>query len=123
VRRDTVRRLAGPRLNRLSAALYHRGALAVAIVRLLPIAPFVVVNLVMGAMRIRLRDFLAGSLVGLMPGMLAATVLSEQVSRLIAEPTEINVWLIAIAAALLVTLVYVGQRWLRRLDRETTGHS
>jgi phospholipase D1/2 len=92
-------------------------------VRLLPIAPFVVVNLVMGAMRIRLRDFLAGSLVGLMPGMLAATVLSEQVSRLIAEPTEINVWLIAIAAALLVTLVYVGQRWLRRLDRETTGHS
>jgi phospholipase D1/2 len=123
VRRDTVRRLAGPRLNRMSAALYHRGALAVAVVRLLPIAPFVVVNLVMGAMRIRLRDFVLGSLVGVLPGMLVATVLSEQVSRLLAEPSEINGWLIAIAAALLITLVYAGQRWLRKLDRETTGPS
>jgi phospholipase D1/2 len=123
VRRDTVRRLAGPRLNRLSAALYHRGALAVAVVRLLPIAPFVVVNLVMGAMRIRLRDFILGSLVGILPGMLAATVLSEQVSRLLAEPSEINGWLVAVAAALLISLVYVAQRWLRRLDRETTGQA
>ncbi|HSN19799.1 MAG TPA: VTT domain-containing protein, partial [Usitatibacter sp.] len=121
VRRDTVRRLAGPRLNRMSAALYHRGALAVAIVRLLPIAPFVVVNLVMGAMRIRLRDFVLGSLVGIIPGMLAATVLSEQISHLLVAPSEINGWLIAIAVALLVTIVYVGQRWLRRLDRETIG--
>jgi uncharacterized membrane protein YdjX (TVP38/TMEM64 family) len=123
VRRDTVRRLAGPRLNRLSAALYHRGALAVAVVRLLPIAPYVVVNLVMGAMRIRLRDFVLGSLVGIVPGMLAATVLSEQISRLLVAPAEINGWLIAIAVVLLVTVVYLGQRWLRRLDRETTGGS
>jgi uncharacterized membrane protein YdjX (TVP38/TMEM64 family) len=121
VRRDTVRRLAGPRLNRLTAALYHRGALAVAVVRLLPIAPFVVVNLVMGAMRIRLRDFVLGSLVGVLPGMLMATVLSEQISRWIVKPAEINGWLIALAAALLVTVVYFGQRWLRRVDRETTG--
>jgi len=116
-----VRRLAGPRLNRMSAALYHRGALAVAIVRMLPIAPFVVVNLVMGAMRIRLADFVLGSLVGIIPGMLTATVLSEQISRLLVAPAEINVWLIAIAVVLLVTVVYLGQRWLRRLDRETTG--
>ena len=119
VRRDTVRRLAGPRINRLSAALYHRGALAVAIVRMVPIAPFVVVNLVMGALRIRLRDFVIGSLVGVMPGMLTATVLSDQVSRVLADPADINGWLIAIAATLLVTLVYFGQRWLRRLDRES----
>jgi uncharacterized membrane protein YdjX (TVP38/TMEM64 family) len=119
VRRDTVRRLAGPRVNRLSAALYHRGALAVAIVRLVPIAPFVVVNLVMGAMRIRLRDFILGSLVGVLPGMLTATVLSDQVSRVLADPADINGWMIAIAAAILVTLVYFGQRWLRRLDRQS----
>jgi phosphatidylserine/phosphatidylglycerophosphate/cardiolipin synthase-like enzyme/uncharacterized membrane protein YdjX (TVP38/TMEM64 family) len=121
VRRDTVRRLAGPRLNRLTAALYHRGALAVAVVRLLPIAPFVVVNLVMGAMRIRLRDFVLGSLVGVLPGMLMATVLSEQISRWIVKPAEINGWLIALAAVLLVTVAWFGQRWLRRVDRETTG--
>ena len=118
VRRDTVRRLASPRVNRHSAALDHRGALAVAIVRMVPIAPFVVVNLVMGAMRIRLRDFIVGSLIGVLPGMLTATVLSEQVSRVLSDPADLNGWLIATAATLLLTLVYFGQRWLRRLDRQ-----
>jgi uncharacterized membrane protein YdjX (TVP38/TMEM64 family) len=77
----------------------------------------------MGAMRIRLRDFVLGSLVGIVPGMLAATVLSEQLSRLLVKPAQINGWLIAVAVVLMVTIVYFGQRWLRRLDRETTGRS
>jgi uncharacterized membrane protein YdjX (TVP38/TMEM64 family) len=123
VRRDTVRRLAGPRVNRMSAVLHERGALAVAIVRMLPVAPYVVVNLVMGALRIRLRDFLVGSAIGLLPGMLASTVLSEQVSRLLVDPARVNGWLIAFAGALLVGLVYFGQRWLRRLDRRSRAAS
>ena len=53
-----------------------------------------------------------------MPGMLTATVLSDQVSRVLADPADINGWLIAIAATLLITLVYFGQRWLRSLDRQ-----
>ena len=36
----------------------------------------------------------------------------------LADPADINGWLIALAAALLLTLVYLGQRWLRRLDRQ-----
>jgi hypothetical protein len=55
--------------------------------------------------------------------MLAATVLSEQLSRLLVKPAQINGWLIAVAVVLMVTIVYFGQRWLRRLDRETTGRS
>ena len=117
VRRDTVRRLAGARVNRMTAVLHERGALAVAVVRMLPVAPYVVVNLVMGAMRIRLSDFLLGSAIGLTPGMLASTVLGEQVSRALADPARVNGWLIGLAAVILVSLVYFGQRWLRRLER------
>jgi len=40
-------------------------------------------------------------------------------SRVLADPADINGWLIAVAAALMITLVYFGQRWLRRLDRES----
>ncbi len=116
VHRDTVRRLAGPRLARVMALMYRRGALAVAVMRLLPVAPFVVVNFVMGAMRIRVRDFVLGSVVGVMPGMLAATVLSEQLSRALADPATINGWLVGIAAFCLGALAWFGQRWLRRMD-------
>ncbi len=123
VRRDTVRRLAGPRVNRLSAALHRRGALAVAIVRMLPIAPFVVVNLVMGAMRIRLPDFVVGSVIGLLPGMLTATVLSEQLSMALADPAAINGWYVTATALFLIALIYFGQRWLRRLDPQSGAHA
>ena len=55
--RDAVRRLAGARANRLSEHIGRRGVLAMAVLRLLPIAPFTVVNLVAGASHIGLRDY------------------------------------------------------------------
>jgi uncharacterized membrane protein YdjX (TVP38/TMEM64 family) len=116
--RDTVRRLAGPRLARLNALLQRRGMLAVILVRLVPVAPFGVVNLVMGAMRIRVLDFIVGSAIGIVPGMLAATVLSGQLSSALTDPAGINGWLVVSACVVLVALAYGGQRWLRRMDRQ-----
>src|SRR6185369_13488002 len=55
-RRDMVRAIAGTRLNRLSRALRKRGLLAVTAIRLVPVAPFTVENVVAGAIHIRLRD-------------------------------------------------------------------
>ena len=51
----------GPRLNRIRRGIVRRGVLAVAAVRLVPIAPFTVVNLVAGASRIPLLDFVLGT--------------------------------------------------------------
>ncbi len=115
VRRDTVRRLAGPRLASIMALLHRKGALSVAIVRLLPVAPYAVVNLVMGAMRIKLRDFVLGSAIGIVPGMLFATTLSQQIALAIREPTRINGWFAAVGVLGLAALAYLGQRVLRRM--------
>ena len=60
--RDTVRRLAGARLNQISRKLAERGLLAVVLVRMVPVAPYSVVNMVAGASHIRLRDFMLGTL-------------------------------------------------------------
>jgi uncharacterized membrane protein YdjX (TVP38/TMEM64 family) len=114
VNRDTVRRLAGPRVNQLSAVLQRRGLIAVTIVRLVPIAPFMVVNAVMGAMRIRLHHFLIGTVLGMMPGMLATTVLGDQMTAALADPTRVNGWLIALAGVALAGLAAFGHWWLRR---------
>ena len=118
VHRDTVRRLAGPQLNRLSAVLPRRGIVAVMLVRLVPIAPYAVVNMVMGAMRIRLRHFVAGTFLGMLPGGLAATVLSEQVATALRDPSLLNGWMIGAAVAGFAALAYFGQRMLRRMDRD-----
>ena len=116
VSRDTVRHMAGPRINRLTQLLRRRGLIAVTMVRLVPIAPFMVVNVVMGATRIRSRDFVIGTVLGMLPGMLATTVLGDQLTAAIANPTQANFWIAAVAVLALATVAYASQRWLRRTD-------
>ena len=117
VERDTVRRLAGPRLKGVTNFMEQRGLLAVTLIRLAPIAPFPVVNLVMGAMRVKLWHFVVGTFIGMLPGMLAATVLSDQLAAALEDPARVNGWLIAAAVLLLCALAYFGQRMLRRHPR------
>jgi phosphatidylserine/phosphatidylglycerophosphate/cardiolipin synthase-like enzyme/uncharacterized membrane protein YdjX (TVP38/TMEM64 family) len=117
VHRDTVRRLAGPRLARLTGVLQRRGIIAVTLVRFVPIAPYAVVNVVMGAMRIRFAHFLAGTFLGMLPGAIAATVLSDQAAEFLRDPSRVNPWLVAAAAGGFVLLAYTGKRLLAVLDR------
>ena len=117
VHRDTVRRVAGPRLNRLTGVLQRRGLIAVTLVRLVPIAPYLVVNIVMGAMRIRLHHFIIGTFFGMLPGGLAATVLSDQVAVALMNPSRVNPWLIGAAVCVFAGLAFSGTRLLAYLDR------
>jgi hypothetical protein len=66
-----------------------------------------VVNLVMGALRVKLWHFTLGTFIGMLPGMLAATVLSDQLAAAIEDRARVNGWLIAAA------LLAVAPRLLR----------
>jgi len=117
VHRDTVRRVAGPRLHRLTGVLQRRGIIGVTLVRLVPIAPYLVVNIVMGATRIRLHHFVLGTFFGMLPGGLAATVLSDQVAVALMNPSRVNLWLVAAAVCAIAGLAFAGSRLLAYLDR------
>jgi uncharacterized membrane protein YdjX (TVP38/TMEM64 family) len=112
--RETVRRLAGGRLNRLSRWLGRRGLVAVMAVRLLPVAPFSVVNLVAGASLIRLRDFFLGTLLGLAPGVLAITIFEKSLERVVEEPRGGNFLLLAGALVAVAGIIWLLRRWLQR---------
>lgn len=117
VHRDTVRRLAGARLHRLTGVLQRRGIIGVTLVRFVPIAPYLVVNIAMGAMRIRLHHFVLGTFLGMLPGGLAATVLSDQFAVALMNPSRVNVWLVAAAVCAIAGLAVAGSRLLAYLDR------
>jgi phosphatidylserine/phosphatidylglycerophosphate/cardiolipin synthase-like enzyme/uncharacterized membrane protein YdjX (TVP38/TMEM64 family) len=119
--RDTVRRIAGRRLNRLTRALRQRGLLAMTAVRLVPLAPFVVESVVAGAIHIRLRDVLLGTFVGMLPGTLTATVFGDQIETALKDPSLINWWLVAGVLLLLGVASYVVQRWFRRMESRGPG--
>jgi phosphatidylserine/phosphatidylglycerophosphate/cardiolipin synthase-like enzyme/uncharacterized membrane protein YdjX (TVP38/TMEM64 family) len=100
--RDAVRLLAGPRLNRVSRRLTQRGVRAVARLRLVPTAPFGIVNLVAGASQIPLRDFLLGTFVALAPFAFALGLLAECFWRLVRTPSTFSAGVLVAAAALVV---------------------
>jgi len=122
LRRDTVRRLAGRKLNRLSEAMRQRGLLAMTAVRLVPIAPFAVVGLVAGAIRIKLWHYALGTFLGNLPGVLAATVFADQIALALEDTAKINWWVVGgVIAALLLGTIGV-RRWLGGLAPGGAGH-
>lgn len=114
--RDVVSKLAGDKLNRLSRKLARRGWLAVALVRVIPIAPYTLVNMVAGASHISVKSFLVGTAVGMCPGIVAIMIFEEGLERLLRNPHWGTI-LLAIFALGGGTLVLLGgKRWLTRRE-------
>lgn len=109
--RGGVRRLAGQRLNRLSRQLARRGFLAILAVRIVPVAPFTVINLVAGASHIRFRDFALASALGMAPGMLLVAVLVDRLEASVREPALSSLFAAVVAAAVLAVIVFAARRW------------
>jgi uncharacterized membrane protein YdjX (TVP38/TMEM64 family) len=112
--RDAVGRLGGDRLNRLNRRLGRRGLLAVITLRVLPLAPFTLVNLAAGASHIRLRDFLLGTLLGMLPGIAAITAFSDRLLAALRDPSLATLAGLGVAALALAAVALALRRWLRR---------
>jgi uncharacterized membrane protein YdjX (TVP38/TMEM64 family) len=108
---ERVRRLAGARLNRISKRLARRGVLAMSVVRLVPIAPFTVVNLVAGASHIGFRDYLVGTVIGLAPGITATTLVVNRAAAVLKDPGGLTIaLLVAVAIAILTAAIILRRR-------------
>jgi phospholipase D1/2 len=111
--RDIVERLSGSRLKRLSRRLADRGVLAVTVLRLIPVAPFTVFNLVAGASHLKFRHFLLGSLLGLTPGVAVLTLFSDSLWSAIQDPSWESLAGVAAFAAVIIFALVLMRRWLR----------
>jgi uncharacterized membrane protein YdjX (TVP38/TMEM64 family) len=112
--RDAVRRLAGTHANRLSERIGRRGIATMMVLRLLPIAPFTIVNLVAGASHIGLRDYLIGTALGMAPGIALTVTFAHQLLAVIHQP---SVGALATLAAIGIALVAVSVLLQRLLGR------
>jgi uncharacterized membrane protein YdjX (TVP38/TMEM64 family) len=107
---NTVRRFAGSLINRLSQKLSKSGVMTVITFRIVPVAPFSVINLVAGVSEIHLKDFALGTLVGMVPGVMAIVLLADRISASLQTP-DLGRFS---ALAVVVLAVVSGLVWLRR---------
>ncbi len=115
--RDAVKRFAGSRVNRLSKNLARRGIVTIITVRIIPVAPFSIINIIAGVSDIRFRDYAIGSLIGLLPGVLAIGLLADRMVASLREPTVRQIIFLIVAAAVALSGLYVLRLWLRRKRR------
>jgi phosphatidylserine/phosphatidylglycerophosphate/cardiolipin synthase-like enzyme/uncharacterized membrane protein YdjX (TVP38/TMEM64 family) len=110
--RNTVRRIAGTRLNSILLVLRRRGLLAMTALRLVPLAPFLVEGVVAGAARVKFSDFMIGTALGMLPGTLTSTVFGHQLQVWLQDPSQIDYWLIALVLLVLGIATWLVRRWL-----------
>jgi uncharacterized membrane protein YdjX (TVP38/TMEM64 family) len=108
--RDFIRQITGPKWQQVERQIGQTGILAVATLRLLPVAPFTIVNIIAGAFQVPIRDYIIGSLLGLAPGILAINLFAYQVASAIRNP---GVGSFVVVAGFVLLSVW-GILWLRR---------
>jgi uncharacterized membrane protein YdjX (TVP38/TMEM64 family) len=111
---QALRRLLGERLDRIRARIVRQGVLAVAAIRVVPLAPFTVVNLVAGASAVRLVDYVAGTLLGMLPGLIAMAVLGNRLADVMRNPSMVEFALLAMIAIVWIGLSFAVQLLVSR---------
>ena len=108
------RRLEGsPRLDAIVAAVEREGLKLVLLLRLSPLIPFNVLNYALGLSRIRLRDYVLGSWVGMFPatamyvylGSLAGTLATLGDSAAERSPLKTTFYVAGLAATVVVVVI------------------
>jgi uncharacterized membrane protein YdjX (TVP38/TMEM64 family) len=94
-----LRPIMGRKLTRLSTSLADKGILSVAGIRLLPVAPFTVINLIAGASHIRVVDFVVGTIFGMAPGIILMTALGDRLREVWRNPSAENVVVLGLITA------------------------
>ena len=122
MRRDTVRRLAGPKLDRMAEVLKKHGLVAMTLLRLVPLAPFAVESIVAGAIRMKLWHVVVGTGIGLLPGTLTTTVFGDAIETAVSGAGNVNWWLVGGALVLLAGGAWAVKRWFTRMERRMRAH-
>ncbi len=104
--KSLVREIAPKKQKKISQQLGRPGIFSVAVMRLIPVAPFVVVNLMAGVLKITFSDFFIGTLLGMVPGMLAVVWITSRAERVFYDPQWQHWAILILSIAALVSLIY-----------------
>ena len=109
-----VTQLGGERITRVTRLLKRNGTLAVFLVRKVP-APFMLVNMIVGASTIRFRDFIVGTMLGMAAFVVGLAGFGYQLTNVLRDPSAGTLIGAALFVAVPLTLALLIDRALRRL--------
>ena len=112
--KDHVRKALGPTRKKVDEALGDRSVTTIALIRMVPLAPFALVNLTAGSLGVRFRDFMLGTAIGLAPGITVVCLFGRQVRSFWQEPRLTPVLVVVGITIAWLAFSLALQRWLAK---------
>ncbi len=111
---EPLRRLGGRTLTRLNRHASAHGVMIVAALRIMPVAHFHAVSWLAGASVIRLRAYIAGTILGTAPGIAAIAAVGNQAKQLLLDPDTTGLMVLTALGVFSLLIFYYLRRWMRR---------
>ena len=108
--------LAGDGVAKFMKLIGKNGFLASLIVRLVPSAPFIVVNMAAGVTPMKLRDFAAGTAVGIIPKIALTAFAGNSIVQALKGGGQRHIVMLVIAVAVWIVCGLVARAWLKKRE-------
>jgi len=119
----TWTRVIGTRGEWLRERVARHGILAMAVVRILPLAPYSIVSLAAGAARIPRRAYIVGTALGMLPGILLYAFFIDRAREVITNPRPLSWAMLIVAIALVAGVALILRRYRIRMAKAREGDS
>ncbi len=115
---QALEKVSGEGVRRFMRLVGKNGFLASLIVRLVPSAPFIVVNMAAGVTPMRLRDFVAGTAIGIVPKIVLTAFAGASIARLMRGDLGRDALLLLVIATVWLVIGWFARGWLRRREAD-----
>lgn len=113
-----IRDLAGDGVHKFMKLIGKNGFLASLIVRLVPSAPFIVVNMAAGVTPMRLRDFTAGTAIGIIPKIALTAFAGNSIVQALRGGGKQHIVMLVIAVAVWIVAGLIARAWIKKGEAE-----
>jgi len=107
-------------LDRFMDLVGRNGFLASLIVRLVPSAPFIVVNMAAGVTPMKVRDFVLGTAIGIVPKIVLTAFAGNSIVRAMRGEGAMHLAGLAGIVVLWLAIGWYARRWLKAKEGETS---
>jgi uncharacterized membrane protein YdjX (TVP38/TMEM64 family) len=111
--------LAGDGVAKFMTLISKNGFLASLIVRLVPSAPFIVVNMAAGVTPMKIRDFAAGTAIGIIPKIALTAFAGNSIVQALKGGGQRHLVMLLVAVAVWIVCGLAARAWLKK--RETAA--
>ena len=102
------------------ARLERHDILACALIRLVPTAPFMIVNMALGATSIRIAPFVIGTAIGSAPKIALLAWAGHTVRQISTGGGPLHYLLLTLVVASWVCMGFIARAWMRQSEPEST---